>query len=129
MLPILGAIIGPIVSAVGSVAKSWLETRKVKAEGRIAIATAKVQLKVDTMKMKSQMDLSAMDGMKYSWKDEYLVILLTLPVIGSFIPGLDVYIATGFDVLKNNTPDWYKWALTGMIAATFGLRTWAGFKK
>jgi len=129
MLPLIGAIIGPVISAIGSVAKSWLETRKIKAEGKIAITSAKIQCKIDTIKMKSQMDLTSMNDMRYSWKDEYLVILLTLPVIGCFIPGLVDYVRMGFIVLGEVTPDWYKWALTGIIAATFGLRTWSGFKK
>jgi hypothetical protein len=83
------------------------------------------------------MDLAAMDGMRYSWKDEYLVILLSMPVIMCFIPEMTIFGYTfdlsqsamaGFEILKD-TPDWYKWALSGMIAATFGLRTWTGFKK
>jgi hypothetical protein len=45
-----------------------------------------------------------------------------------FIPGLDVYATRGFEILQG-TPEWYRWALTGMIAATFGLRTWVGFRK
>ena len=125
MLPLIGLVVG----AVKSIAGSWLETRKVKAEGKIALAKAKVDFKVAKYTAKSSMDLSAMEGMRFSWKDEYLLVLLTMPVIGSFIPGMEVYIAAGFDVLKDHTPDWYKWALTGMIAATFGLRTWTGFKK
>jgi hypothetical protein len=54
--------------------------------------------------------------------------MLTVPVIMCFIPGLEVYALRGFEILEG-TPEWYRWALTGMIAATFGLRTWAGFRK
>lgn len=126
-LPLLG-FIGPIVSALGSIGKSWLETRKVKAEGKIAIAQAKVEARVQKEAAKANMDLSAMDNMRHSWKDEYLVILLSVPVIMCFVPGLEDYALNGFEILSQ-TPDWYKWALTGMIAASFGLRTWTGFKK
>jgi hypothetical protein len=126
-LPLLG-LIAPIVNALGSIGKSWLETRKVKAEGKIQIAAAKVQARVKKEEAKANMDLVAMDGMRYSWKDEYLVILLSAPVILSFIPGLEQYALAGFEIL-DKTPDWYRWALTGMIAASFGLRTWTGFKK
>ena len=121
-------IIGPIVSTLGALGKSWLETRKVKAEGRIALAQAKIDARVAKEAAKSNMDLAAMDGMRYSWKDEYLVIMLTVPVILCFIPGLEIYAQRGFEILEN-TPECYRWGLTGMIAATFGLRTWAGFGK
>lgn len=124
MLPIIGAI----VSAVSSIGKSWLENRKVKAQGKIAISQAKINARVKKEEAKANMDLAAMDGMRYSWKDEYLVILLSVPVILCFIPGLDQYALRGFQIL-NETPDWYRWAVTGMIAASFGLRTWTGFKK
>jgi hypothetical protein len=129
MLPILGAIIGPIIKTIGSLGTSWLENRKAKAAGKIAITNAKIAARVKKEEAKANMDLSAMDNMRFSWKDEYLVILLTMPLIACFIPGLADYVAAGFDILKYNTPDWYKWALSGMIAATFGLRTWKGFGK
>ena len=121
-------IIGPIVSTLGALGKSWLETRKVKAEGAIKLAAAKVEARVKKEEAKANMDLSAMDGMQFSFKDEYLMILLTIPVIMCFIPGLAKYALDGFAILET-TPEWYRWALTGMVAATFGLRTWAGFKK
>jgi hypothetical protein len=125
MFPLL---LGPIISTLGSLGKSWLATRRVKAEGKIKIASAKVEARVKKEEAKATMDVAAMDGMRYSWKDEYLVIMLTVPVIMCFIPGFDTYALRGFQVLES-TPEWYRWALTGMIAATFGLRTWAGFKK
>jgi hypothetical protein len=116
---------------------SWLANRKVKAEGKIRITQAKIAARVKKEEAKGNMDLSAMDGMRHSWKDEYLVILLSMPVIMCFIPEVTLFGYTfdlsasaiaGFEILKG-TPDWYKWALTGMIAATFGLRTWTGFRK
>lgn len=121
-------VIGTILEAIGSVAKSWLEVRKVKAEGQIAIAQAKGQAEIQKEQMQSQMDLASIDDMKYSWKDEYLILLLSIPVGLCFIPGLEVYALRGFQIL-DQCPDWYKWALTGAIAASFGLRTWTGFKK
>jgi len=120
--------IAPLLGVIGSLGKSWLETRKVKAEGSIKITQAKIDAKIARVAAKSHMDLAAQTGMQYSWKDEYLVILLTAPVILCFIPGLEQYALNGFKILES-TPEWYRWALTGMIAATFGIRTWAGFKK
>jgi len=124
MLP----FIAPIIGVLGQLGKAWLDTRKVKAEGRIRIAQARVDALVKKEEAKANMDLAAQTGMQYSWKDEYLVILLTVPVILCFIPGLEKYALNGFKILAT-TPEWYRWALTGMIAATFGLRTWVGFKK
>ena len=128
MLPFLGALIGPITSTIGSLGKSWLETKKVKAEGKIAITAAKVEAKVKKIEQQGEMDLKSTDGMSTSFKDESLLILLSIPIIMCFIPGLAQYALAGFAILET-TPDWLKWALTGMIAASFGLRTWTGFRK
>ena len=124
MLPIIGII----ASAIGSLGSSWLENRKVKAQGKIEITKAKQGFIAAKYTAKAAMDLKSLDGMQFSWKDEYLLIILTIPVIMCFIPFLATYVGAGFAVL-NTCPEWYKWALTGIIAATFGLRTWAGIKK
>ena len=124
MLPIIGVVVG----ALAEIGKSWLENRRAKADGKIEITKAKIATAVAKEKMKSTMDLSAMDGMQFSWKDEYLLILLSLPVIMAFIPGLVPYALAGFNTIAM-MPAWYQWALTGMVAATFGLRTWKGFGK
>ena len=124
MLPLIGAAIG-LITNLGS---KWMEHRQVKAEGKIAITKAKQEFKVAQYSAKSSMDLKSLDGMQFSWKDEFLMLVLVIPVILCFIPGMDTYVLAGFKVL-DQCPDWYKWALTGVIAATFGLRTWTGFKK
>ena len=125
MLPIMGAILGTI----GEVAKSWLETRKVKAEGKIKIAAAKVEAEVKRQDQLGQMDVIAMDGMRFSWKDELLTIWTLGVVTACFIPGLQEYVRDGFIYLEMNTPDWFGWCFTGMYVAIFGLRTYKGWNK
>lgn len=120
--------IGAAIAAVGKIAGSWMETRKVKAEGKIAIAKAKVDFKVAQYNARSQMDVEAMKGMQFSWKDEYLLLLFSIPLILSFIPVTVPWVVAGFATLQT-LPQWYQWAITGMVAATFGLRTWKGLFK
>lgn len=57
------------------------------------------------------------------WKDELVIIVLTIPLILVFIPGFQVYIAQGFEHLET-TPDWYRWLIMMIYAATFGIRIW-----
>ena len=128
MLPLIGAMLGPVVSAIGKIAGSWLETRKAKAEGKIAITHAKIAARVKMETAKYDMDLASLSDMRFSWKDEYLVILLSIPFIMAFIPYLAPYALAGFAVV-DTMPGWYQWAFTGIIAATFGIRTWKFFKK
>ena len=121
-------IIGPIVSAIGSIANSWLENRKVKAQGNIDITKAKKDAKVTKTKQMGEMDIEAMKGMQFSWKDEYILVLMSIPIIMAFIPPLVPFVKEGFAVI-NTMPEWYKWSWMGIVTATFGLRTWMGWRK
>lgn len=58
-----------------------------------------------------------------NWKDEYILVILSIPLIGCFIPFTSGYILAGFLVL-NETPDWYRWLLVMIFAAVYGIRIW-----
>jgi len=124
MLP----FIAPIIGAIGKIAGSWLETRKVKAEGKIAIAKSKVDFKIAQYTARASMDLASVNDMRFSWKDEYLVLVIFVPIMMAFVPYLAPYALAGFAVVQT-MPAWYQWAVTGIIAATFGIRTFKGWNK
>lgn len=123
------AIIGGVVSAIASLGKSWLENRKVKAEGAIDISKAKIQAKVTKIEKEADMDLASVSDMKHSWKDELWTIFFVAVLTGCFLPWTQPYIRDGFIFLKLHTPDWFQWGFLGAIVASFGLRTWTGWKK
>ncbi|WP_240205904.1 hypothetical protein [Vibrio sp. CyArs1] len=55
------------------------------------------------------------------WKDEYLLILTTIPLSLSFVPDYASVVQMGFDALAK-TPEYY-WCALGMIYIdTFGFR-------
>ncbi len=57
------------------------------------------------------------------WKDELVIVILSLGMVGAFVPGLAPYVLQGFDILEQ-TPDWYRWLIVMIYAATFGIRVW-----
>ena len=59
-----------------------------------------------------------------SWKDEWFVILLSIPAVMAFIPGLSGYVGMGFAELAK-APDWYLGAFGIAVAASFGFRKFA----
>lgn len=61
------------------------------------------------------------------WKDEYWTVILSIPLIGVFIPPLVPFIAEGFSVLEQ-TPEWYRWAVAISIASAFGFRKFAEWR-
>lgn len=130
ILGILGALGGLFKTGAGLVGK-WQERKMVKAQGKIDIEKAVVDGKIKRIQSQIdgdiEYDLKIADQMSKSWKDEFFTLLLSIPFIMCFIPGLQEYVAQGFTYLKENTPEWYQWAFLGAIVASFGLKDW--FKK
>ena len=57
------------------------------------------------------------------WKDEFVLLVLSIPMVLVFIPYTQPFIAVGFEKLAT-TPDWYRWLVVMIYAATFGIRVW-----
>jgi len=56
-------------------------------------------------------------------KDEWVLFLLSIPLVGCFIPGIAAYILAGFEILET-TPEWYRWLIMLIFTAIFGIRIW-----
>lgn len=115
---LLGSIIGP----VADLGKTWLE-------GKVAKTKAKAEAEASVMKTQAK---SAADwetamarSSAQSWKDEWLTILFSIPLVLAFIPDAVPYVRQGFEVL-NAMPQWYQYGLSVIIAASFGVRSVIG---
>lgn len=115
------------IKAVSDLGTQYLKNRTLKAEQSHAIEQAKVEAQIKMISKSADTekdyDLAALHQTQFSWKDEFALLIITLPFIASFVPGLQDYIATGFTYIAN-TPDWYQMAFMGAIAASLGIR-WA----
>ena len=60
-------------------------------------------------------------GSQSSWKDEWFVIVLSIPLVLAFIPGTEGWVDKGFAQLSK-APDWYFYSLGIAISASFGVR-------
>lgn len=128
MIPFIGPIITGIVEAVKAIGGGMVEKSKIKAQGSVDIQKAKIQAKVTKIEKEADMDLAAMKGMQFSWKDEALLVWTLAVLTACFIPWTQPYVQNGFEFIKTATPPWFGYCVTGMYVAVFGLRTWAGFK-
>lgn len=134
----LSQILQGLVSPVTSLIDGWQTRKNIDAETKAKIATSKVenQIRLDTAKIDAAIakelredsavasyDQQAMKNMQSSWKDEYLILLHTLPIWGYAVPsetlhkGLD-----GIWVKLGTAPDFWWVIYIGMVASTFGLR-------
>jgi hypothetical protein len=121
---VLGAIKEPVIE--------WQKRKTLEVEQRyreldrdhearmkkIDVAT---ELAKQGIQVEADWDARAQEGMKHSWKDEWFTILFSLPLVGAFVPSWQAIILDGFNTLQQ-TPEWYIMLVTGIVAATFGLR-------
>lgn len=58
-----------------------------------------------------------------SWKDEYTLLVVSIPLVMAFVPGLAPYVAIGF-VAFAATPLWYQVMVQSIFYASWGMRLW-----
>lgn len=102
-----------------------IENEKVIIEQNHELNIKKLDVATELAKQGIQVEASwdarAQQDMKYSWKDEWFVILFSIPLIMAFIPSMQPYVLEGFKTL-DQTPEWYMLLVSGIVCATFGLR-------
>lgn len=118
-------IIGTVTAPIAEGVKGYLELRSKerirKLELEDAIHTRRVELIKQGLAADATWELEQIRNS--GWKDEYILLLLSIPLIGSFIPALADDILTGFGVLAQ-TPDWYRWLILLIFTAIYGIRIW-----
>lgn len=124
--------IDSITGIVKEPLNEWQRRKTLKVEQEDKALEREHELKMEQMRINVKLaekgiqaetnwDAKAQENMQHSWKDEYLLILFSLPLIGSFIPTYQEYVLRGFEVLQQ-TPQWYIWSVLGMVAGAWGLR-------
>jgi hypothetical protein len=117
------ALVGPIADLAGT----WLngKVEKQKAKNEVAVATAKAEAVVMQKKATGEIDwdLKMADASASSWKDEWLTIIFSVPLVLSFCGdwGRGV-VSDGFEALAT-MPEWYQYTLGVIVAASFGVRS------
>jgi hypothetical protein len=66
-------------------------------------------------------DLQALKQKDKTFLDEYYGYMWALPIMASFVPFLQPFVASGWLMLAT-VPSWYQAVLVGILCSTFGLR-------
>ena len=114
-------LIKPLLGVAGDVIKGFVDTKKAKAEQKLTAIKAETEIKKKQIAGEIEGDVEAMKASKDSWKDEYLTIIFSIPLLLCFIPFTVEYVERGFAALAQ-TPDWYKYTLGLIVSATFSIR-------
>ncbi|MGI9340903.1 MAG: hypothetical protein ACR2PP_09745 [Psychrobacter sp.] len=107
-------------------AGTWLEGKVEEKKAVTGAKVAKAQAEAVIMQKKAtgeiDWDLKMADASAHSWKDEWLTILFSIPLILSFCGDWGREIVTnGFTALES-MPDYYQYTLGTIVAASFGTR-------
>lgn len=114
--------LSPIVGLAGTFLEGHIAKTKAKTEVKVAEAKARATIMEKKATGEIDWDLEAIKGSQNSWKDEWIVILFSIPLCLAFIPGCEDIVKHGFEQLEK-MPDWYQYSLGVIIAASLGVRS------
>lgn len=125
----IAQLLGPVASLAGS----WLDAKTTKqaAEAKLKLTEAEARSKILLSEKTSVADWERImaQGTTNSYKDEYLVILFSIPLILSFCGEWGrVTVAEGFVALQA-MPEWYQYTLGVIVASSFAVRSATKFFK
>ena len=113
-------MIGQLLGAIGGLATTYLD-------GKVAVQKANAEIKVKQATGEIDWDLAAIQGTQNSWKDEWITLLFSIPLILAFCGdwGNDI-VQRGFVALET-MPAWYQYSLGGIVSASIGIRSVSKF--
>ena len=113
-------IFGQIFGAIGNLASTYLD-------GKVAVQKANAEIKVKQATGEIDWDLAAIQATQNSWKDEWITLLFSIPLILAFCGdwGNDI-VQRGFIALEA-MPTWYQYSLGGIVSASIGMRSVSKF--
>ena len=129
----INLLAGPIAGMIKDAVTGFVETKKAKSELKLTEIKAQKSLKEQQIAGKISWEASAVDQMKGSWKDEFVLIVLTLPILviayGVFSddPTASAKIKEFFEQFQQ-LPSWFTnlWIL--VVASIYGIKGTQIFK-
>ena len=118
----------PLLGVVADGVKGFVDTKKAKTQLKVTEIKAQTKLKQDQITGKVAWEQSAVDQMQGSWKDEVSLIVLLVPAVLVFIPGMTEHVERGFIALQQ-LPEYYQHLLYIAISASFGIKGVGGAVK
>src|SRR6056300_1445931 len=119
----LQSLIGPIAELAGGWLKGKADAQAAAANLKLVEVEAKATIMKSAATSEAEWEKLMAQGTMNSWKDEYLVILFSIPLILVFTGewGRTV-VAEGFAALEI-MPQWYQYTLGVIVSASFAVRS------
>jgi len=118
------ALIGPLTELAGGWLKGKADAQAAAANLKLVEAEAKATIMKSAATSEAEWEKLMAQGSQNSWKDEWLTILFSIPLILSFLPfeWAKQAVNDGFAALET-MPSWYSYTLGVIVAASFGVRS------
>ena len=118
----LNLLIGPIAELAGTWMSGKVEEKKAQSATKVAMAQAEAVVMQKKATGEIDWDLKMADASAHSWKDEWLTVLFSVPLILAFCGewGRQI-VSDGFTALEA-MPQYYQYTLGTIVAASFGTR-------
>ena len=117
------ALIGPLTELAGGWLKGKADAQAAAANLKLVEAEAKATIMKSAATSEAEWEKIMAQGSQSSWKDEWLTILFSVPLVLCFTGewGRQT-VADGFAALES-MPEWYQYTLGVIVAASFGVRS------
>ena len=117
----LQQLIGPIANLAGSYLQGKADSATANAKLKLVEAESKAAILMSKETSTADWERIMAESTKNSWKDEFITIVVMIPVILCFVPGLESVVKNGFDRLAE-LPEWYTWLVFAVCSAAIGIR-------
>ena len=101
--------------------KAAAEIRQLELEE--ATHKRQVELRLQGLTADAAWELESLRAHASGWKDEFVLVLLAIPLVLVFVPHTQLLVLEGFRVLET-TPQWYRWLILLIFTAIYGIRIW-----
>jgi len=124
-MSILGNLIGGLGGKVVDAVSARGERKHQEKVRELELEEVKHKTKLEMAMRGQEMDNTwELEQIRNSgWKDEFVLLLLSIPLILCFHPETVMYVELGFAAL-DKTPQWYQWLILAVFAAIYGIRVW-----
>jgi len=116
-----GSILGPVANLAGSWLQGRADANAANAKLKLTEAEAKAKILLSKETSTADWERIMAQGTQNSLKDEFVTVIVLVPVVLCFIPGLEQTVQNGFDRLAE-LPEWYTWLVFTVCSAAIGIR-------
>jgi hypothetical protein len=113
-------MIGQIIGSLGGLAASIID-------GKTQLKLTEAEIKKKQLTGELDWDIEAIRATQNSWKDEWITLLFSIPLILAFTGEWgNQIVQAGFAALEG-MPTWYQYSLGGIVSASIGMRSVSKF--